>query len=70
VSQATKLLEQILRGTSDKNVQFQDLIGLLIRLGFAQRVKGSHHIFSKTGVAEIINIQPNTENKCKAYQVK
>jgi predicted RNA binding protein YcfA (HicA-like mRNA interferase family) len=70
MSQTAKVLEQILRGTSDRNIQFQDLLGLLLRLGFSQRVKGSHHIFSKSGISEIINIQPTNENKCKPYQVK
>jgi hypothetical protein len=34
------------------------------------RIKGSHHIFSKIGITEIINIQPNENNKGKNYQVK
>ena len=70
MSKFEKLLEQILRGTSDKNIQFQELVSLLNRLGFSQRIKGSHHIFSMEGIAEIINLQPSNENKCKPYQVK
>jgi predicted RNA binding protein YcfA (HicA-like mRNA interferase family) len=27
-------------------------------MGFEERVKGSHHIFTKPGVAEILNLQP------------
>ena len=42
---------------------------LLVRLGFEQRVKGSHHIFTRDGVTEIINLQPKG-NTAKAYQVK
>jgi predicted RNA binding protein YcfA (HicA-like mRNA interferase family) len=42
---------------------------LLKQLGFQERVKGSHHIFSRQGVAEILNLQP-AGNKCKPYQVK
>ena len=42
---------------------------LLIRLGFDQRVKGSHHIFSKVGVDEIINLQPKG-TLSKPYQIK
>jgi len=38
-------------------------------LGFEERIKGSHHIFSKQGVAEILNFQPKG-NKSKPYQVK
>ena len=32
-------------------------------------IKGSHHIFFKSGIEEIINIQPDN-GKAKAYQVK
>lgn len=70
MSRYEKLLEEILRGTSDKNIHFQEVVSLLTRLGFSLRVKGSHHIFHKDGVSEIINIQPSRENKCKPYQVK
>jgi hypothetical protein len=38
-------------------------------LGFAERVRGSHHIFTRVDVAEILNLQPKG-NKAKAYQVK
>ncbi len=30
---------------------------------------GSHHIFFRDGVAEILNLQPRS-GKCKPYQVK
>lgn len=69
MSRDTKTLEAILRGYSDANIEFADLCRLLSSLGFRDRVKGSHHIFSRTGVEEIINIQPNG-GKAKPYQVK
>jgi virulence-associated protein VapD len=62
-------LEAILRGSSDQNVAFDDLRHVLSRLGFHERIKGDHFIFSRDGVMEIINIQP-IGNKAKAYQVK
>ena len=37
--------------------------------GFEERIKGDHHIFSKKGIVEIINIQPK-KDKAKPYQVK
>ena len=52
-----KFLFQILKGTSDANLQFSDLCSLLTRLGFEMRTKGSHHIFRMTGVEERINLQ-------------
>ncbi len=43
---------------------------LILLLGFKERIKGDHHIYSKTGIAEIINIQPLNDGKAKPYQVK
>jgi predicted RNA binding protein YcfA (HicA-like mRNA interferase family) len=42
---------------------------LLEILGFEYRIKGSHHIFFRENVNEIINIQPKGV-KAKDYQVK
>lgn len=64
-----KLLERILRGTSDANISFNELCELLRRLGFDERVRGDHHIFSMVGIAEILNLQPK-KAKAKSYQVK
>jgi len=58
-----------LSGQSDANIAFDDTCALLKRLGFAERVRGDHHIFTKAGVAEIINLQP-VDGKAKPYQVK
>ena len=64
-----KTLLQVLRGASDSNVSFNDLCGLLRHLGFDERIRGSHHIFTKQQVEEILNLQP-IGAKAKAYQVK
>jgi predicted RNA binding protein YcfA (HicA-like mRNA interferase family) len=64
-----KILEKILRGTSDANINFEDLRQLLNSLGFDERIRGSHHIYTKTEVIEIINLQ-SKGSKAKAYQVK
>lgn len=69
MSKPEKIRDKILLGFSDANVDFTDLCFLLSKFGFDERVKGSHHIFTKNGVEEIINIQPNG-SKAKAYQVK
>lgn len=65
----SKLRQRILAGGSDANIEFSALCQLLVRLGFDERVKGSHHIFSRDGVGEIMNIQPKG-SKAKPYQVK
>ena len=64
-----KILEKVLRGASDANMDFQDLCQVLNRLGFQERIRGSHHIFSKDGVTEIVNLQAKG-SKAKPYQVK
>lgn len=69
MSQLDKLLVKILRGTSDANIPFDQLCQLLRRLGFDERIRGSHHIFTKEGVEEILNLQPK-RSQAKAYQVK
>jgi predicted RNA binding protein YcfA (HicA-like mRNA interferase family) len=63
-----KLREKILLGHSDANIAFEDLCHLLRRWGFQERISGSHHIFSRNGVEEIINIQPKG-SMAKSYQV-
>jgi hypothetical protein len=63
-----KLREKILLGESDANVSFDDLCHLLRRFGFAERISGSHRIFSLRGVEEIVNLQPKG-GMAKTYQV-
>jgi virulence-associated protein VapD len=60
---------RILHGTSDANISFNDLRQLLRRLGFEERIRGSHHIFRKAGVDEKINLQ-REGSKAKVYQVR
>jgi hypothetical protein len=69
MTRAEKTLEKILRGTSDANISFADLLKLLKRLGFTERIRGSHHIFARAGVEEILNLQTKGA-KAKPYQVK
>ena len=64
-----KILLKVLRGSSDANIAFNDLCFLLEHLGFDERVKGSHHIYTRPDVQEILNLQPKG-GKAKAYQVK
>lgn len=69
MGQMEKILIKILCGTKDKSIHFDDLCSALIHFGFKERINGSHHIFYKDGIEEIINIQPNGA-KAKPYQVK
>ena len=64
-----KIFDRILRGTSDANIRFDELCRLLKRLGFAERIRGDHHIFTRDGVEEILNLRPRG-SQAKSYQVK
>ena len=69
MSKYDKILLKILRGTADKNIPFGDLCYLLQHFGFQNRMRGSHHIYFKEGIEEILNLQPKG-SKAKPYQVK
>lgn len=64
-----KLLLKVLRGSSDANLPFDELCSLLKSLGFVERIRGDHHIFTREGVVEILNLQPKGA-QAKPYQVK
>jgi len=63
-----KLIEIIKDGESDTHIAFDDLCRLMNKLGFDERIRGSHHIFRKSGVPERTNLQREGD-KAKAYQV-
>lgn len=65
-----KLLDTLLSARSDANIRFNDLRKLLSSLRFNERIKGDHHIFTRDGVEEILNLQPLRDGKAKPYQVK
>lgn len=69
MSRLEKILLRVLRGTSDVNVPFHDLRYLLQQLGFDERTRGSHHIFTRSDVQEILNLQPR-DGQAKPYQVR
>ena len=65
----TKLIHHILSGRADGNIAFAELRHLLLRLGFDERIRGDHHIFTKPEIEEIMNLQPKG-SMAKPYQVK
>jgi len=64
-----KLIRRILGGRADANIPFSGLRGLLKRLGFTERIRGDHHIFTKIGIDDILNLQPKGA-LAKPYQVR
>jgi hypothetical protein len=70
MSQKEKLLLKLLAGNSDASFDFPELVLILSWYGFEERKgKGSHRIFCKPGIQEMINLQPQ-KGKAKPYQVK
>ena len=69
MSRHERVLQVILQGQSDANIHFSDLRSLLEHLGFSERIRGSHHLYSKPGIEEIINLQSQGGN-AKPYQVR
>jgi hypothetical protein len=67
MGKAEKTLSLVLRGTSDANVLFQELFSLLRKVGFSERVRGDHFIYTKEGVEEILNLEP-IGGEAKVYQ--
>ena len=63
-------MDRILSGKSDRNIPFEQMRSLLEYLGFSERSSGSHHIFTRTDIVELINVQEVEGGKCKPYQVK
>ena len=64
-----ELKQRVLSGRADANIRFDELRIFLSRLGFVERVRGSHHVFRKEGVRERINLQRDGSH-AKPYQVR
>lgn len=64
-----KLLLRILGGRADANIPFARLVLLLESMGFRHRQEGSHPVFSKDGIVELLNLQEDGA-KAKRYQVR
>jgi hypothetical protein len=69
MSKRQKQLEKVLLGRSDHTIEFEERCDTLVYLGFTLRINGSHHIFTRDGIEEILNLQPRN-HEAKAYQVK
>lgn len=69
MSKKSKLQDKILSGKAT-NIDFPDLCTFLQQIGFKVRQKGSHRIFHKDGINEIIDLQSKSDGKAKAYQVR
>lgn len=64
-----KLHQKILMEDTGDNIEFRALCSLLSGLGFDLRIKGSHHVFTRSDITEIISLQPKG-GKAKVNQVR
>ena len=64
-----KILQAVLSGKQDRNIRFDDLRRIMLKLGFKERIKGDHFIYKRKNFPERINIQPDG-NMAKSYQVR
>ena len=64
-----KTIEKLRHGESDTNVRFDELCHLLQVKGFRMRTQSSHHIFTRPGVRERLNLQREGAH-AKPYQVR
>lgn len=65
-----KTREKLLLGASDANLEFDAVCSMLRHLGFSERQgSGSHRVFYRQGVEEIINLQPRG-GQGKPYQMR
>jgi predicted RNA binding protein YcfA (HicA-like mRNA interferase family) len=65
-----KTFEAVVSGRSDKNIRFAAVRTLLLGLGFEERISGSHHVFRRGDIAELVNLQELQGGKVKPYQVR
>lgn len=69
VTRIDKLWDRLLSRFSERNFAFEDLLTLLLGLGFDERIRGGHCIFTRSGIEEIVNLQPEGR-LAKPYQVR
>lgn len=63
-----KLLKKIIGGS--KNIRFSDMANLVKGFGFElSRTDSSHHIFVRSEVPELVNLQ-NVKGQAKPYQMR
>ena len=61
---------QVFDSADRKGIRFSDFIRLIEAFGFTlDRVSGSHHIFKREGIEEMVNIQ-NYKGEAKPYQTR
>jgi predicted RNA binding protein YcfA (HicA-like mRNA interferase family) len=65
MSTLEKLIDKVLSG---RTISYDEAENILLRLGFALNVRGSHHVFRKNGYFRNITIKKRSQ--LLAYQIK
>ena len=67
-----ELYKKIITDGNYKGIRFDDIKYLLEKTGFSLRISGDHFRYSMEGIEELINLQPDKNDKklAKDYQVK
>ncbi len=64
-----RLQRKILEGRADASIRFHDLHHVLLRLGFVETTRGSHHLFRHSELGLLVNLQ-SARGMAKRYQVR
>ena len=63
-----KLLKKLLSGS--RNIRFSEAVSVTEAFGFKlDRINGSHHIYVRSDVPELVNLQ-EVKGKAKPYQIR
>ncbi len=65
-----KTYDAVVSGQSDQNLRLAEVRRVLLALGFQERTSGGHLVLWHDDIEEIVNLQPLSGGKAKAYQVK
>ena len=64
-----RLQRKILDTKGDASIRFRDLRHLLLRLGFVETTRGSHHLLRHPELGLLVNLQ-SAGGMAKPYQVR
>jgi hypothetical protein len=65
-----KIRTALLEPSKDYGHRFRDVVHFLEASGWTLRIAGSHHIFTRSGVPVLLNLQCEKNGKAKAYQIR
>lgn len=71
MSKWSKFWEKIASGQSDNNIEYDELIAYLERLGWETASEGTSHRFYKHALVPVaVNVQERKGGKAKSYQIE